>query len=288
MFRNHQGQESPIIKTIKEIEYEGENCLLEIFVDIADQKKLERELLQAQKLESVGRLAAGVAHEINTPVQYISTNIEFITESFTQIIQLLNALTARTEAGNGLDREELAELFENYDIEFLLEEIPASLHQSAEGVQTITSIVSAMKRFSHPGDKTKSPVDLNEIIETALLVSKSEWKQVATVNTTLDPKLPRIPLLSDEIGQVILNIVINAAHAIISAKETRENKTEGIISIHTQVQGDFAEVRIQDNGCGIPTENIPKIFDFFLYHQGGGQGNGARLSPQLRYHHQQA
>nr|WP_320012713.1 PAS domain-containing protein [uncultured Desulfobulbus sp.] len=278
IFRNHQGTISPIIKTIKEIEYEGESCLLEIFVDIAEQKKLEHELLQAQKLESVGRLAAGVAHEINTPVQYISTNIEFIAESFTQISHLLSTLTARSEANSTFDQEELKMLFEEHDIEFLLEELPASLHQSAEGVRTITSIVSAMKRFSHPGNTMKSPIDLNEIIETALLVSKSEWKHVATVKTELDPELPKIPLLSDEIGQVILNVVINAAHAIISAKEDNKNTAEGIISIKTQMKNDFAEVRIQDNGCGIPKENLPKIYDFFFTTKEVGKGTGQGLA----------
>lgn len=250
---------------------------------IEERKHTESQLLQAQKLESVGQLASGIAHEINTPTQFVSSNIDFLGESFQQVKELVEGLIAvHSQAYRGERNtqklQEVSECMEDVDWEYLAEEIPTALHQSKEGVQRIATIVKAMKDFSHPGSKDKSETDINGVIKTTVVVARNEWKYVSEVETDLDEKLRLTSCLADEIGQVFLNMIVNAAHAI----ETRLGRTpeyeKGKIRISTRQKDGYVEIRISDTGSGIPKRAQHRIFDPFYTTKKVGKGTGQGLA----------
>jgi PAS domain S-box-containing protein len=252
------------------------------FRDLTEQRTLEAQLVQAQKLESIGQLAAGIAHEINTPAQYVGDNVEFLKQSFDELGELLKkyrALQAAAEAGDVSPElvSEVSAAAGAIDIEFLEEEIPRALAQSREGVDRVTKIVRAMKEFSHPGSEEKKPIDLNRAIQSTVTVARNEWKYVAELETDFDADLPPVPCLAGEFNQVVLNIVVNAAHALAEAHP--ENSAEkGKIRIQTRNEGEWAVIEISDNGTGIPEEIRSKIFDPFFTTKTVGKGSGQGLA----------
>lgn len=246
-----------------------------------DLQLTQARLLHAQKLESVGQLAAGIAHEINTPAQFIGSNIEFLEDSFIDVRNLVDILqqvvrgiadgSATAEAGR-----EAEELLTELDWDYLKEEIPTAIRQSREGIRRVTTIVQAMKEFSHPGCKEKAFHDLNRIIETTITVASNEWKYCAEIKTRLDRNLPQVFCLADEIGQVFLNILINAAHAI--ASKYRDTTEKGLIAISTRHYPEHVEVCIEDNGVGIPESIQGRVFDPFFTTKSVGKGTGQGLA----------
>ena len=222
----------------------GDWFYAEVNVDISERKVLERELAQAQKLEAIGHLAAGIAHEINTPTQYIGDNIRFLEDAFADLDKVLKAVDRLLEtAPKGAASEELfdgvREAIRQADIAYLNKEIPLAIRQSLDGVGRVASIVRAMKEFSHPGSERKQAIDLNHAIENTLTVSRNEWKYVAEVITDLDPDLPSVVCLPNYINQVILNVVVNAAQAIEEVLR-RGTQEKGTITISTR----------RDENCG--------------------------------------
>jgi signal transduction histidine kinase len=269
--------------------YQIEQLMLQIKLAIEkqqatqEQEKLMARLLQSQKLESVGRLAAGIAHEINTPAQFISTNINFIDEAFRELSQVLTTLLELLESvkkGSVTEMQVKAqdEIVAHLDWEYLREEIPRAIDQSKEGIQRVTSIVQAMKEFSHPGSKQKVNADLNRIIETTITVSRNEWRYVATVATDLDPELQSVPCLADEMGQVFLNLLVNAAHTIENKLSDNPEGKKGLISLSTRQYDHYVEIRITDTGNGIPKQIQDKIFDPFFTTKEVGKGTGQGLA----------
>ena len=257
--------------------------------DITRRKSAEREralmeiqLRHAQKLESIGQLAAGIAHEINTPTQYLGDNIRFLRDAFASL-ETLTPLYARlreTARQEGVADGLLAEIeagIEAVDANYLAAEIPQAIEQALEGVERVTKIVGAMKDFSHPGSQEREPVDINRAIESTLTVSRNEWKYCADLVTHLDPLLPRVPCLPGEFNQVILNLVINAAHAI-SDVVGEEGDTRGMLTVTTRRDADWVEVRVQDTGSGIPEHVRDRIFDPFFTTKPVGKGTGQGLS----------
>ena len=253
-------------------------------VETVKQRKLaEAQLLQAQKLESVGQLAAGIAHEINTPTQFVSSNVDFLDESFQEVAELLNTCWKTLQlVKNGEQAEQAIQdveaLAEELDWEYLKEEIPVAVKQSREGVQRIATIVTAMKEFSHPGSRSKTDIDLNKIINTTVTVARNEWKYVAKMETDLDEKLLPVKCLSDEIGQVFLNMIVNAAHAIETKLGENPEGEKGRILITTRQRDGFAEIRIADTGSGIPDYAKHRIFDPFYTTKKVGKGTGQGLA----------
>ncbi len=258
-----------------------EGCFL-LGIDITERRILETQLVQAQKLESIGQLAAGIAHEINTPTQYVGDNIEFLQtafESLNDLAQVFQNLV--TEAGKGHVPKECAAKIENAleeaHLDFLAEQVPRAISQSLEGVERIASIVLAMKEFSHPGTAEKVSVDLNQCIKSTITVSRNEWKYVANVTTDLQPNLPPIPGLPAELNQVILNMIVNAAHAISDVAANNENE-KGEIAISTRLDGKWVEMRIRDTGSGIPEAIRERVFDPFFTTKEVGRGTGQGLA----------
>ncbi|HKS75135.1 MAG TPA: PAS domain S-box protein, partial [Terriglobales bacterium] len=243
------------------------NELLIIGSDVTERRTLEVQLRQAQKLEAIGQLAAGIAHEINTPTQYVGDNTNFLKESWISIAPLLAEMRAlRAEAGNGGVRAETLrkfdEVWEAADLLYLEAEVPRAIEQSLDGIQRVAKIVRAMKEFSHPGTEEKRPVDLNKAIETTVTVARNEWKYVAELVTNLDPVLQMVPAHAGEFNQVILNLIINAAHAIKQVVGDGSQR-KGRITVVTRHEGDWAEIQIQDTGAGIPEAIRSRIFEPF-------------------------
>ncbi|MFZ0136097.1 MAG: ATP-binding protein [Candidatus Sulfotelmatobacter sp.] len=250
--------------------------------DITESKLLRGQLLQAQKLESVGQLAAGIAHEINTPTQYIGDNVRFLKDAFQDLKSLVtkyDVLLAAATA-NTLSCENVAEVaaeVERVDAGYLLEEIPKAIEQTLEGVTRVSQLVSAMKEFSHPGTKEKTPLDLNHAIQSTITVARNEWKYVADVETEFDPSLPLVSCQPGEFNQVILNLIVNAAHAIAEVVG-KNGSQKGKIKVQTRDCQEWVEIRIQDTGSGIPEKARARIFDPFFTTKKIGKGTGQGLA----------
>ncbi|MEW5921889.1 MAG: PAS domain S-box protein [Bacillota bacterium] len=252
------------------------------FRDITEQKKIEARLALSQKLESIGQLAAGIAHEINTPMQYIGDNTRFLHDALIDILasqenfrQLLEAVEHNKVSPAFL--RELKEKEKALDIDYLISEVPRAIEQTLEGIEKVSKIVLSMKNFAHPGRKEKTPADLNKAIEGTVTISRNEWKYVADLETDFDPELPPVHCILDEINQVILNIVVNAAQAIREVVE-KGTLTRGVISVKTRKVGDLVQIVISDNGIGIPPTIIDRIFDPFFTTKDVGKGTGQGLT----------
>ncbi len=248
---------------------------------LIQRKKIERELAQAHRLEAVGQLAAGIAHEINTPTQFVGDNTRFLKDAFSDINALFDKFhrLLQTVKNGCLTPEALAEVensFNDSEMRYLNREIPRAIDQSLEGVGRVATIVRAMKEFSHPGNDQKQNVDLAHAIENAVTISRNEWKYVAKVLTDFDPHLPMVACLPGDLNQVILNLIVNAAQAI-AEKNGANTGQEGTIAIRTRQNGDWAEIHIEDTGAGIPEEIRHRIFDPFFTTKEPGKGSGQGL-----------
>lgn len=250
--------------------------------DITEQKILGEQLHQAQKLEAIGQLAAGIAHEINTPCQYVGDNAKYLQQTWTAIDALLNqCLRVQEQAKAGcIERADLTELskrIEEADLSFVLTEVPQAISQAIEGVDRVSKIVRAMKEFSHPGSDERSGVDINHAIETTISVARNEWKYVANVETHFAEKLPLVPCFAGEFNQVILNLLINSAHAIGEVVD-RNSGSKGTIVVTTKCDDEWAEIQIRDTGVGIPAHIRGRIFEPFFTTKPVGKGTGQGLA----------
>jgi PAS domain S-box-containing protein len=236
---------------------------------LEERDRLEDNLRQAQKLEAIGQLAAGIAHEINTPTQYVGDNLRFLKESFGELDSLLTQLVKVGGAPAG-------KLLGDADFDYLKEEIPRALNQSLEGVDRVAKIVRAMKEFSHPA-REKTATDLNRAIQSTITVASNEWKYVAEVEMDLDANLPSVHCSPAEFNQVVLNMVVNAAHAIGDVVGDGA-KGKGKIRVKTRPDGEWAVIEISDSGCGMPPHIQQRIFDPFFTTKEVGKGTGQGLA----------
>ena len=243
---------------------------------------MESHLRQAHKMEAIGELAAGIAHEINTPTQYIGDNIRFFQESFGDLRSLIDAydkLMTVARADNMMETEtaKIDAVIQKIDLEYLLEEVPIAIDQSLEGNQRVAEIIRAMREFAHPGTDENTGIDVNRAIKSTISVARNEWRYVADIEFDLDPNLGLVPGHASSFNQVILNLIVNAAHAIadvIGANPT----AKGTIRISTLDMGGTVEIRIQDSGTGIPDEIRARIFDPFFTTKQAGKGTGHGLA----------
>ena len=234
------------------------------------------ELEQSRKMESIGRLAAGIAHEINTPIQFLGNNLEFLKKANLQVARLLEGYEAGRMHLPPERLESLDLLAEELNLAFLKEEVPQAIVESLEGIQRVTKIVRAMKEFSHPGGSEKVSVDINECLVTTSTVARNEWKHVADLVLDLDPSVPIVQGLPAELNQAFLNLIVNASDAVAERMEVDSRK--GQITVSTRRHASGVEIRVTDNGTGIDPETQKKIFDPFFTTKKVGKGTGQGLT----------
>jgi len=244
--------------------------------------RLQSELAEATQLAAVGRLSAGIAHEINTPLQYIGDNVNFLQEGFIGLLPLVAEATRFcTNAASGETSERPVELLvracRDADVDYLTGEIPIAVGQSLEGVSHVTAIVKAMKEFCHPGRREKVYTDINRAIDVTITIARNEWKYVADVTTELDPDLPNVLCLAGDINQVLLNLIVNAAHAVGDVVDEARDEKGSIVVSTTRINGSV-EIRVRDTGCGIPDPVRDRLFDPFFTTKEAGKGTGQGLA----------
>ena len=244
-----------------------------------------KQLQEQQRLESIGQLAAGIAHELNTPMQYIGDNTRFIQDSLADILKVIGVVRTSAEkvrTGTSCDEAvyDVEQIMKETDLEYLLEQIPLAVAQSLDGIGRVTQIVRAMKEFAHPGfgDEAVS-VDLNHLLETVAIVTRNEWKYVADLEKDFAASLPNISCYPSALHQAVINLIVNAAHSIEEKQKHIKNTGKGRIRISTAMCGEDAiEIRISDTGCGIPLEIRGRVMDPFFTTKGVGRGTGQGLA----------
>lgn len=246
-----------------------------VATDVTERKQLQRDLLRSQKMESVGQLAAGVAHEINTPIQFIGDSTHFLADVITDLIRLVDAQGSLVAGQpNGLPAA-LVELLDEVDLDFVREEAPAAVERTIEGVRRVAEIVGALKRFAHPGRSAVEPTDVNDLVRHALVIAANEYKYVATVELELQ-QMPPVMANPVDLGQVILNLLVNAAHAV--AERERTDGERGHITINTTLNADELVLVVADDGVGIPPDRLERIFEPFFTTKEVGRGSGQGLA----------
>ncbi len=250
------------------------------FLEIPQRSNVADELSHAQQLESVGKVTAGIAHEINTPVQFIGDSVTFLDGAFEDLNQLLGRykeLRNAAEAGP-VDPALIAALKaaeEAMDIEFLEQEIPKSIKRTLDGVSRVAEMTQAVKEFTYPDQNEKVAVDLNAALKTTITVARNEYKYVADLETDLGD-LPPVFCHIGHLNQVFLNLIVNAADAI--AAIGGDNPQKGNIRIRTRCEGPDVMISISDTGCGIPEEIRDRIFEPFFTTKRAGKGTGQGLA----------
>lgn len=255
--------------------------LVAVAEDITRLKSLQYELNQAQHTRSIGQLACGLAHEINTPAQYILSNATFLQESMNDILRLLGhyeQLVQHLAQGEEVDSLlcDLAAYRQQINMDFLREELPQAIGQSHEGIYQVVRVVEALKQFAQPGEDRFLEANLNRAIENTVTVAQNTWKQVADIKLELDPSLPWVICRVSDFNQVMLNLIINAADAIAQVIPNRQEK--GVITIGTRREREWAVITVTDTGAGIPEAFRDRIFDPFFSSKGVGHGFGMGLS----------
>jgi len=274
------GQEFPATVLLTRMERGGQQFLQSTVRDMSKQKQLELELGHARKLEAVGQLAAGIAHEINTPAQYVGDGVHFLKEAFEGYQRLVSQYRRAVEVlatAGGQDAlvSEIRAIEEDIDIAYLDANVPGSFESCQDGISRITTIVRAMKEFAHPDQTEMAPADLNQALQTTLAVAKNEYKYVADVATEFGD-LPPVLCHVGDLNQVFLNLIVNAAHAI--GDVVGQGGGKGTIRITACREDDLARIDIADTGSGIPEAIRPRIFDPFFTTKEVGKGSGQGLA----------
>ena len=273
------------VASCEQSENTGQHKVLRgMMLDVTDQRRMENELAQAQKLESVGRLAAGVAHEINTPVQFVSDSVSFVREAMDDLSEIvdkyreLRNATQNTDNSTTLVRaaaKAAEEAEDDADLDYILENAPVALDRARDGLGRVAAIVRSMKEFAHPDRKEMAQSDLNQAIQSTLVIASNEYKYVADVELALGD-VPLVNCYAGEINQVVLNLIVNAAHAI--GDVVRGTDKKGRIRVATRVLDDQVEIAIGDSGKGIPVDVRSRIFDPFFTTKEVGKGTGQGLA----------
>jgi PAS domain S-box-containing protein len=254
--------------------------ILAVIDDVTERNRLEVELRHSQKLESVGRLAAGIAHEINTPIQFVGDNVNFLAGAFEEMLALCDTYRCLCEkaARSPLSTEDIADQKrreETADLDYIRDNVPTSIASTLDGVGRVARIVQSMKAFAHPDQGERSVADINAALQSTLVVATNELKYVAEVVTELGD-IPAVPCFLSDLNQVFLNLLVNAAHAI--GDVVGKTGQRGLIKVRTYQEDDQVVIAISDTGTGIPAAVRGKIFDPFFTTKGVGKGTGQGLA----------
>jgi PAS domain S-box-containing protein len=254
--------------------------IVTLFEDVTERNRLEIELRHSQKLESVGRLAAGIAHEINTPIQFVGDNVSFLSGAFEQLLALCDTYRSLCEKAvnaplspEDIARQKKAE--ETADLEYIRENVPTSITSTIDGVGRVARIVQSMKAFAHPDCGERSVADINAALHNTITVATNELKYVAKVETEYGD-IPAVPCFLSDLNQVFLNLLVNAAHAIGDVVKTSGQR--GSIKVRTYEEKGHIVVAISDTGTGIPPAVQSRVFDPFFTTKGVGKGTGQGLA----------
>lgn len=247
-----------------------EHDITELFDALERNRDLEMELMQTNKMESLGTMAGGIAHEINTPLQFIADNLRFMQEAFDEISDVM-AIVEKDEKDA---LKQAIDKLDDMDWEFLSEELLTSFTDTREGVKNVGRIVNSIKEFAHPEGGSKSAQDVSNIIENTITVSKNQWNTLANVDYEIENGLDAVPCFPGKLGQVLINLIVNAAQAI--GEQQRNGK--GQITITARLAENAAEIIVRDDGPGIPDDKIDKVFDMFFTTKAPGAGTGQGLA----------
>lgn len=266
-----------VIRTTQETMRDGgivlvESDITDLFEAAETNSKLERDLLQKQKLESLGTLAGGVAHELNTPAQFVGDNLNFLSGSVADLFTCIDGMAEDLKSSG--KEEQAAEHLRKADFEYLREEMPLAASQSIEGVGRIRDIISAVKFYAHPGAAEKQAMNLNDVVRNTALVTRNQWKYVAELHENLAPDLPSIVANEGQMTQLLVNLIVNASDAI----ESTGKDELGRIEIETKSAGDRVELMVRDSGPGVPEDIRQKVFDPFFTTKPPGKGSGQGLT----------
>jgi PAS domain S-box-containing protein len=238
--------------------------------DISEQRRLEEQLRLAQKLESVGQLAAGIAHEINTPTQFIGDSVRFAADACADLLALVDAYEGALAGDDQRDR--LDDARERADVPYLRDRLPAALGRAADGVDRVATIVRAMREFASPGGGDRELVDVNAALANTLVVTANRYNAIADVRTDF-ADVPPVRGNGGELNQVFVSLIVNAAQAIEDAGSDR-----GVITLSTRCDGEHVAITIADTGSGIAPEHRGRVFDPFFTTREVGQGTGQGLT----------
>ncbi len=276
-FTRPDGREGFLSVVLSAITDSGPNAAAKVLIvgsDVTEQRQLEAQILMTRKLEAIGQMAAGLAHEINTPSQYIETNLQFLLGAFEDLLGYLGDLDGVAAALPADAADRLTRAAADRDIAFAREDVPKALRESVEGVKRISEIVAAMKEFSRDSALELGSVDLNRALASTITVTQSAWKRVCEVRTEFADDLPFVQGRAVELNQALLNIIMNAVQAIEDASAS----DRGLITVATRQAGEMAEVRISDTGNGIPAKIRDRVFDPFFTTRTVGSGTGQGLT----------
>jgi signal transduction histidine kinase len=251
--------------------------LLSIWADVTEQRQLEQRITTSSRLESIGHLAAGIAHEINTPMQYIGDNGAFLGKAFGHVVPLVEQL-CDLAVSPPVAQQRLDQMIEDSRFQVLRDRVPEAADQVADGVQAVSRIVAALKTFAYPGGEQLEPVDIIEVVHSTVDVSRNEWKSVAELDVEIEPGLPPVRAVQGLLNQVLLNLIVNAAHAVADEAARRSSTHRGRISIAARRADDHVELTVADNGGGIPPEIEARVYDPFFTTKEVGRGTGQGLS----------
>jgi PAS domain S-box-containing protein len=254
--------------------------MLALIDDVTDRVRLEMELRHSQKLESVGRLAAGIAHEINTPIQFVGDNVAFLADVFEQLLSLCDTYHTMCQkaAASPLcpaDFEQVRQREDAADLDYVRENVPDSIKSTIDGVTRVARIVQSMKAFAHPDRGERTVADINAALRDTLTVATNELKYVASVEVDFG-HIPAVSCFLSDLNQVFLNLLVNAAHAIKDV--VGKSGQRGLIRVRTYQERSHVVVAIGDTGSGIPPAIRGKIFDPFFTTKGVGKGTGQGLA----------
>jgi PAS domain S-box-containing protein len=274
------GKALSVLHSKHQVEIGGAEHSLGIFFDITSRRALETDLNRARKLEAVGQLAAGIAHEINTPAQFVGDSIQFLSTAFADILPLTTTYRKAISEMENDPRyahlvQEVRAAEETADLAYVEQNAPAAGDRARDGIARIAAIVSAMKEFAHPDQREKAPADINRALRTTLVIARNEYKYVANVETDLGD-IPAVLCHVGDVNQVFLNLLVNAAHAISDV--VKGGGAKGTICVRTRLEGDHVRIEISDTGCGIPEAIGERIYDPFFTTKEVGRGSGQGLA----------